>query len=114
VKILLRGSLGLVPTLIEGEVDTSELDPELARRAEALLSPEHLRGARVAENPQQTDAEEFELTIWPDERSGPGERFRISRRDTAPEVVAVAGELLNAIVRRRAQELGRGTPRRRG
>ncbi len=105
MRLFLRSSGGLANLRIEDELDTSELAPELARKAERFLRPEKLKTARTAENSQMTDALQYELTLFPQAEGEEVRQYCLNEASTAREILDVVGELMHEIIRRKASKV---------
>jgi hypothetical protein len=99
VKVFLRSSGGIGNIQIQGEVDTADLPPELAQRAEELLTPDRLRASKGSENPQFADAQQISIRV-----SSPQGHSEVEVDESAapPELVDLCNVLIHEIVRRRA------------
>ncbi len=105
MRLFLRSSGGLANLRIEDELDTSELPPELARKAERFLRPEKLKLAKTAENSQMTDALQYELTVFPQAEGEEVRQYCLNEASTAREILDVVGELMHEIIRRKASKV---------
>jgi hypothetical protein len=105
VRLFLRSSGGLANLRIEDELDTSELAPELARKAEMFLRPEKLKTATSAETSQMTDALQYELVIFPQAEGEELRQYYLSEASTAREILDLIGELMHEIIRRKASRV---------
>jgi hypothetical protein len=84
VKVFLRSSGGIGNIQIQGEVDTADLPPELAKGSE---------------NPQFADAQQISIRV-----SSPQGHSEVEVDESAapPELVDLCNVLIHEIVRRRA------------
>lgn len=100
MKLHLARSGGFANIQLQGTVDTSDLPPELAGRAERLLSPDNLARAQGEDNPHMADAFVYELQVWPKGTDGSSHGYLLSEADTSSEVMKTLDELMEAITRR--------------
>ena len=102
MKLRLKCSGGLANVQIEDVLDTSELPPALARRAEALLCAEKLERVSISENLQRTDVIQYDLTVLPAGESEESRHYCFSEASTDSELLDLLGELMHQIIRRQA------------
>lgn len=105
MRLHLATSGGFANLRIEGQIDTSELSEEMAKRVEAALSPERLQAAEEAEsNPLMMDAQQYELSVLPEGPEGEARLYRLDDAALTDEMLDVLDELRGEIVRRRSEE----------
>ena len=97
MKLFVASSGGIGGLRLSGEVDTRELPPELAERAERLLRPDALESS-AAPNPGAADVTVYDVEV-PEGRGT--RRFRIDGSSADPEVVATLNDVMHELVRRR-------------
>ena len=102
MKLLLKCSGGLTNVQIQDVLDTSDLPPALARRAEAVLCAEKLERASVSENLQRTDVIQYDLTVLAAGESEESRHYCLSEASTGSELLDLLGELMHQIIRRKA------------
>ncbi len=100
MRLHVASSGGFAGLRLQGEVRTADLPPQLAERAERLLSAEHLAEARSEANPNLADGYVYELLVWPDDRGEDPESYLLSEADTSPEVMQTLHDLIGEITRR--------------
>lgn len=99
MKLYLRSAGGVGGMRIEGELDTAELPPGLARRAETVLCRERLAGAGRATGEPVPDAASYDVRLTDEQGSA---AFTVEEPSTDPEVLDVIGDVLHEVVRRKA------------
>jgi hypothetical protein len=100
VRFTLRGSGGLGALQIEGQLDTNDLSPDLARRAETSLRPKQLQMIKKLELANMTDPEEFYLVVFED---GQSHEFHFQSSNTPIEITNLLGELMHEVIVRKAK-----------
>lgn len=107
MKLRLKSSGGLGNIRIEGQLDTAELPPDVARTVEAGLSVERLEAAtqRAASAGPTADAQQYELVVLPDEPTGPERTFHVDDMCDATDVLDAIDALMHEIIRRKASAL---------
>lgn len=104
MKVHLRSAGGIGGIRMEGEVDTADLPPDLARRAESVLRRDRLAGAERSGRPTP-DAVSYDVRLTDDRGSA---AFTVEEPCTDPEVVEVLNDMLTEVVRRKAARRRRG------
>lgn len=105
MKLHLAWSAGFGGLRLEGRLDTAELPSEVAAKVESALDRERLEAAQeAAANPLARDAEQYELTVLPDDSAGEPRRYRLDDSALADEMLEAIDELRGEIVRRKAAE----------
>lgn len=94
MRLTIKTSGGFANIELQAKVETAELEPSLAAKAERLLTRENLdRAHTAAVNPDAADAVLYQVTL--DNDTEEGKEFRINDSSADPEL----SELLAAIVR---------------
>jgi len=89
---------GLADFRIEGMIETADLGPEAAERAERLLRPDKLREKRGTRHPHTRDLRVYFVGF----REGQGySEFRVEEGTATTEVLDLMEELVVEVVRRR-------------
>lgn len=101
MKIVLKGSGGLGGLRLEGEIDTADLPPELARRVERYLSSENLRSvAPAAPSMAMPDVQRYEVRLLPDRDDGAIEDHVVDDLCPQGEILDVIDDLMTEVRRR--------------
>jgi hypothetical protein len=116
MKIFLRCAGGIGNVRVEGQVDTSDLDHDLAQRVERVLSPAQLTGIVASKSaarstpsgPFMADAQEVELAIH--SATAEPQKYQLNEAELSDEVLEVLDELRYEITRQKAAALGRELP----
>ena len=119
MKVFLRSAGGIGNVRVEGEVDTSELSDDLAKKVERVLAPEELRSLAsppsasrsprsMSAGPFMTDVQEVEISVKT--KDATERSLRLSEGDLPDEVLEVIDELRYEITRKKARALGRDVP----
>jgi hypothetical protein len=99
MKLHLARSGGFANIRLQGTVDTADLPPDLADRAERLLDPDNLARAQHEGNPHMADAYVYELRVWPAGEGGDHHRYLLSEADTASDVMDTLHDVMETITR---------------
>lgn len=108
MKLRLEITGGLGGFRLEGQLDTGELDPELAREVEEVLTAERLEAAAPQAPGGMADAQQYVLTLLPDDEHGEARRYVVDDACPVPEVLDVLDQLRFEIVRAKAASGGGG------
>jgi hypothetical protein len=100
MKLHLARSGGFANIQLQGTVDTTDLPPELAGRAERLLSPDNLARAQGEDNPHMADGFVYELMVWPEGTDGSSRSYLLSEADTSSAVMETLDDVTETITRR--------------
>ena len=112
MQLILKTSGGFANLRIEGQIDTSELPPELSDRIERGLESDALREAAAAENSQMADGTVYELTILPVTEEDEQQHYVISDAAVEDEILEIFDEILHEIMRQRREAARRDAGRR--
>lgn len=99
MRIVVHRAGGVAGMRIGGEIDTAELDADLAGRAERLLASPPALPAPGSAPPGSADLPDYEISGA--DAAGQPVHLRFSDAGGPSEAVAVAEELLRAIIRKR-------------
>ena len=99
MKLFLRSSGGIANIQIQGEIDTDDLPPDIAKRVEDLLNPSKLKNKAGPENPYFADGQQISVRIQSEEDSV---QLELDESTANPELFALCRELMGIIVRRKA------------
>ncbi len=97
MRLHLARSGGFANIRLQGTVETADLSPDLADRAERLLTPENLARAQLERNPHMADAYVYELQVWPEGEGGDHHSYLLSEDDTSSDVVDVLHDVMATI-----------------
>lgn len=103
MKIELNVSGGLAGLRLRGAIETADLDPELARRAEFCLQPAKLEDAASRGGASIPDAQQIDVGVTPDS-GGATRSFELAEQNLDDETLDVLDALRYEITRR---EVGR-------
>jgi hypothetical protein len=99
VRLHLARSGGFANIRLEGTIETADLPPDLAGRAERLLDPANLARAQHGGNPHMADAYVYELQVWPEGEGRDQHSYLLSEADTSAEVMDTLHDVMATITR---------------
>lgn len=99
MRVIVRRSGGVGGIRVGGEVDTAALEPELAERAERVLTAP--MGPEAHPAPGSADRQRYDVVL-PDAPTG-STGFAVDETSAPPEVVQVLDDLIREIVARRGR-----------
>ncbi len=80
--------------VIQGTLDTTTLPDNVNRRLEQVLKADMLtEAAHAPENPAMVDAQQYELTLYPEDQPDKPQRYTFSDMGSPDEVLELADEL---------------------
>ncbi|MFQ5349509.1 MAG: protealysin inhibitor emfourin [Thermoanaerobaculia bacterium] len=103
MRISIKTSGGFANVELGGEIDTRDLEADLASEVERNLAPESLEQADKARvDPEVADAQVYEVTLRGEDEDPIG-RYVINDLAVAPEVGDTLAALVREIVRQRLE-----------
>lgn len=116
MKVFLRSAGGIGNVRTEGQVDTADLQEDLAQRVEKVLAPEELdhmvapqRSSRsMPSSLSMADIQEVEISVQT--ATAAPRSYQLNEADLPDEVLDVLDALRYEITREKAQALGRKIP----
>ncbi len=104
MRLALRGPGGLGGLRIEGQLDTDDLSPNLARRVKQLLQPDRLHAVEKSGPGKQTEPDEYYLTLV---EEGRAHEFHFQSSDSPVELMTLLNDLMHEVIVRKARVLGK-------
>ena len=120
MKVFLRCAGGIGNVRMEGQVETSDLAEDLAKKVEKVLAPEGLESlastassagssmGSMGSGPFMADVQEVEISVQT--QATEAQSVRLNEAELSDEVIEVIDELRYEITRKKAQALGRDVP----
>jgi len=104
MRLGLKGPGGFGGLRIEGQIDTDDLSPELAKRASDILKPELLLRAERTGAGMMTDPEHYDLTVIKD---GVAHEYHLQAPGAPDELMSLLGDLMHEVIVRKAKSKGK-------
>lgn len=96
MKIFVKRSGGFANIRIQGELDTSELPPDLAQKVDRLIKPSTLNKVGK-KNPFMADGQQISIGFRSSDKE-PYQEYEIDESSADPELYDVCNELANQVV----------------
>ena len=101
MKLFIRTTGGMGITL-QGNIDTTDVPEDLARRAETLLDAKTLEKAAASRpDPRLADGQAYELVVYPEARGRPPRQYRFTETEDHIDLAQLLDDLMREITLRK-------------